>query len=97
MPCRPGRGGNPPGTDSGSLAVTVVYYARRQDALIASWYNEMVKSGYFREGKPLDEEFLTGVYPMALFNHARMIKPWGRGLRQGERDCPGLREPADEG
>ena len=63
-----------------SLPVTVVYYARRQDALIESWYNQVVKSSRYRTKARLDEEFLKGVYPMNLFNHSRIITPWAESF-----------------
>ncbi|MFA5268679.1 MAG: hypothetical protein WC379_11965 [Methanoregula sp.] len=64
----------------GELPVTIVYYARRQDALIESWYKEVVKIGHYRVDERLDEEFLKGVYPMPLFNHIRIITPWAESF-----------------
>lgn len=63
-----------------SLDVRVIYYARRQDFLIESWYNQMVKSSRYRMTNRLDEELLRKIYPMILFDHTRVITPWAESF-----------------
>lgn len=63
-----------------TLPVTVVYYARRQDSLIESWYNQKVKSSHFRLSRRLDRGFFTTACFMNQFDHSLVIGPWAEAF-----------------
>jgi hypothetical protein len=59
-----------------STAVRIVYYARRQDFLIESYYNQQMKSHLHWVKKRLDEVPLSRIYSKLFFDHSRVITPW---------------------
>jgi len=58
----------------GTVVVKIIYYVRRQDELIESWYNQIVKSFFSRCTRKLDEK-LIGDYAR-MFDHDAVIRPW---------------------
>ncbi|MFA5268678.1 MAG: hypothetical protein WC379_11960 [Methanoregula sp.] len=59
--------------------VKIIYYVRRQDELIESWYNEIVKSSLSRYTGRLDDS-LVGKYSLRLFDHDIIIRPWAESF-----------------
>ena len=65
---------------SPEFQVRVVYYARRQDALIESWYNESVKCRRVRLKDKLDEDLLQKYFRAGAFDHMRVVMSWAEAF-----------------
>ncbi|RPI39682.1 MAG: hypothetical protein EHM53_04875 [Methanoregulaceae archaeon] len=61
---------------SSSCRVKVIYYARRQDELIESRYNQFVKAPVYRMKENLDEDLVDSFYERVDFDHLQVITPW---------------------
>ncbi|MFA5268683.1 MAG: sulfotransferase domain-containing protein [Methanoregula sp.] len=61
---------------SSSPQVKIIYYARRQDTLIESRYNQFVKASIYRMKENLDENLVDSFYRRVDFDHLQVITPW---------------------
>jgi hypothetical protein len=65
---------------SSSCRVKVIYYARRQDELIESRYNQFVKAPLYRMEEKLDEDLVDSFYERVDFDHLKVITPWAEAF-----------------
>lgn len=54
--------------------VKIIYYVRRQDELIESWYNQVIKTPFYQCTRKLDNVLIGEKYH--LFDHDAVIRPW---------------------
>lgn len=59
-----------------TITVKIIYYARRQDDLIESRYNEFVKNPIYRLKECLDEKLVDSCYQRRDFDHLKVIEQW---------------------
>ena len=63
-----------------STAVAIVYYVRRQDTLIESFYHELVRTRQYCMKNRLNEEFIKMTITENLCDHSRVIRPWAESF-----------------
>ena len=57
-----------------TFTVKIIYYVRRQDELIESWYNQVIKTPFYQCSRKLDNTLIMENYH--LFDHDAVIRPW---------------------
>lgn len=57
-----------------TFTVKIIYYVRRQDELIESWYNQVIWTPFYQCTRKLDSTLIEENYH--LFDHDAVISPW---------------------
>lgn len=57
-----------------TFTVKIIYYVRRQDELIESWYNQVIKTPFYQCTRKLDNTYIEE--KNQRFDHDAVIRPW---------------------
>ncbi|RPI36861.1 MAG: hypothetical protein EHM53_11755, partial [Methanoregulaceae archaeon] len=57
-----------------TFTVKIIYYVRRQDYMIESWYNHVIRTPFYQCTRKLDNTLIMENYH--LFDHDTVIRPW---------------------